>query len=68
MSMRRVSTILWIGAGLASVEAAGEVIDDIGLKEAVRLMGDAFSAAFPQRDQSAGGNGAAASDTAGTAR
>lgn len=48
--MLRLRRLIWAGMGHEglSEDAAGDLIDEIGLAEASRLLGDAIRAAFPE--------------------
>ncbi|WP_101341716.1 hypothetical protein [Cereibacter azotoformans] len=48
--MLRLRRLIWAGLGHEglSEDAAGDLIDEIGLAEASRLLGDAIRAAFPE--------------------
>lgn len=48
--------MFWAGANLASLDEAGEVIDGLGIKHAVELMGEAIKAAFPDAEPDTGGD------------
>ncbi|SNT42640.1 hypothetical protein SAMN05421763_11816 [[Luteovulum] sphaeroides subsp. megalophilum] len=62
--MLRLRRLIWAGMGHEglSEDAAGDLIDEIGLAEASRLLGDAIRAAFPEaakaeaEAEDAGGN------------
>ncbi len=62
--MLRLRRLIWAGMGHEglSEDAAGDLIDEIGLAEASRLLGDAIRAAFPESAkaeaevENAGGN------------
>lgn len=48
--MLRLRRLIWAGMGHEglSEDAAGDLIDEIGLAEASRLLGEAIRAAFPE--------------------
>ena len=52
--------LLWAGLGDLTLDDAGDIIDDIGLAEVDRIIAEGLKRAFPPKDQSAEGNGAAA--------
>lgn len=62
--MLRLRRLIWAGMGHEglSEDAAGDLIDEIGLAEASRLLGEAIRAAFPEaakaeaEAEDAGGN------------
>ncbi|ABN78422.1 hypothetical protein [Cereibacter sphaeroides] len=60
--MLRLRRLIWAGMGHEglSEDAAGDLIDEIGLAEASRLLGEAIRAAFPEaakaETEDAGGN------------
>jgi hypothetical protein len=51
--------LLWAAIGTVTVEAAGDIMDDLGLVEVDRIISAALRAAFPAPEGDAG-NGAAA--------
>jgi hypothetical protein len=52
--------LMWAGLGDLTLDDAGDIMDDIGLAEADRIIAEGLKLAFPPKDQSAEGNGAAA--------
>lgn len=52
--------LLWAGIGGATLETAGDIMDDLGLVEVDRIISAALRAAFPPREEGDAGNGAAA--------
>lgn len=47
MDFRTLRMLFWVGLGNGTQDEAGDMIDDIGIKVASELMGQALSAAFP---------------------
>ena len=54
--MRRMRAMFWAGLGSGSLDDAGDLVDEIGLSEAFRLIGEAASLAFPAAPEDAAGN------------
>jgi hypothetical protein len=52
--------LMWAGLGDLTLDDAGDIMDDIGLAEVDRIISEGLKLAFPPKDQSAEGNGAAA--------
>ena len=52
--------LLWAGLGDLTLDDAGDIIDDIGLAEVDRIIAEGLKLAFPPKEPSAEGNGAAA--------
>jgi hypothetical protein len=52
--------LMWAGLGDLTLDDAGDIMDDIGLAEVDRIIAEGLKLAFPPKDQSAEGNGAAA--------
>ena len=52
--------LLWAALGGVTVEAAGEIMDDLGLVEVDRIISAALRAAFPAPDGDAGNGEATA--------
>ena len=52
--------LLWAGIGGITMDAAGDLMDDLGPEKVDRLLADALRMAFPARDESDAGNGVAA--------
>ncbi|SNT17436.1 hypothetical protein SAMN05421763_105350 [[Luteovulum] sphaeroides subsp. megalophilum] len=65
--MLRLRRLIWAGMGHEglSEDAAGDLIDEIGLAEASRLLGDAIRAAFPEAAKAEAGD--ATGDAGGNA-
>jgi hypothetical protein len=68
-SVKRVRAILYVGLlhepGI-TLEKAGDLIDDLGLMEAIRLAADAMKAANPELIKDNAGNASEAAGTDGT--
>lgn len=68
-SVKRVRAILYVGLlhepGM-TLDKAGELIDDLGLMEAIRLAADAMKAANPELIKDNTGNASEAAGTDGT--
>jgi hypothetical protein len=52
--------LMWAGLGDLTLDDAGDIMDDIGIAEVDRIIAEGLKLAFPPKDQSAEGNGAAA--------
>jgi hypothetical protein len=52
--------LMWAGLGDLTLDDAGDIMDVIGLAEVDRIIAEGLKLAFPPKDQSAEGNGAAA--------
>jgi hypothetical protein len=52
--------LLWTGLGDLTLDDAGDIMDDIGLAEVDRIIAEGLKLAFPPKEPSAEGNGAAA--------
>jgi hypothetical protein len=51
--------LMWAGLGDLTLDDAGDIMDDIGIAEVDRIIAEGLKLAFPPKDQSAEGNGAA---------
>ena len=58
LSLQSYRLLIAEGVGLP-LDAAGDIIDDLGLARIDALVAEALKLAFPPVDESAGGNGAA---------
>ena len=54
--MKRMRALFWAGLGGGALDEAGDIVDEIGLSEAFRLIGEAASLAFPAAPEDASGN------------
>jgi hypothetical protein len=52
--------LMWAGLGDLTLDDAGDIMDDIGLAEVDRIIAEGLKLAFPPKEPSAEGNGAAA--------
>ena len=52
--------LMWAGLGDLTLDDAGDIMDDIGLAEVDRIIAEGLKLAFPAKEPSAEGNGAAA--------
>lgn len=45
--MKRLRALFWAGLGAGSLADAGDLLDEVGMTEAFRIVGEAASLAFP---------------------